>query len=427
MPKLRKLCPNQCLRAAFHTTKPPLSRPTILQPHAKSPHAKSTLNQAEWNNFTSFITSSNGSGVLTAADGGTYDLKAKNTPAATGFSRKAGSDSGTTLKGNDSNAQTLTASNFGNDTLVAGNGNNVTLGGGGNGSTDTFVGGTGTGTKFFVAQLAGGTSSFASDGTEHLRFGSALGGSTTTVMQANTSATITGSDGVMTAIHGVGGVEKNTINWTAGGSEVDTFTLLGGGAYTETRQGFSSGNGSGTPSPVQTVLSGAVGTVALSNASIALTGGSTATFTGSGNTITVSGSGDVVTVTGAGNTVIADGSVNATVNGNSVSFTGAGERVVFSDPSTVIVGSGVQTTIQGTDGTLTVDNGADGSVHNVFDATAGGSVLQGFTFGTGTVTEDDRAYAGSDGTGTLLYEQLATTHSDGSITATISSCASSTR
>jgi hypothetical protein len=108
------------------------------------------LTHEQLNGLTNITgSSSDNPGLLTAVDGGTFDISSKTTER---YDLTAGSNDGTTLIGNNADGQSLAASYAGNDMLSAGNGVGDTLYAGTLGN-DTLIGGNG-GDTFY---MGGGT------------------------------------------------------------------------------------------------------------------------------------------------------------------------------------------------------------------------------------------------------------------------------
>jgi len=317
-----------------------------------------TLTASEFNEFGSFedsgVTGGN-IGTIGAATGGAYSIAAEDPDQ--GYNMTALSDDGTTLIGNNIAGETLTASAFGSDTLEAGNGADDTLVAGG--GFDVLVGGTGTDLFEVGGTLAGDVVAFS--GTqEQIQFQDPV----IVVVQGGTEQTITGADGTM-VVNDSTSSPTNTINWTAGGSEVQTFTTLAGGGTQENDTGYSSANGGGTVTYRETVarvsgvetasVSGQGATIGLFGADVTAADGSSLMIAGAGDvvgavnddTVSVGAADDTVTLTGGGDTVTASGA-NDTVNDN-----GSGTN------SVTLSGSDDNSAISNSDDALTVEGTGD--------------------------------------------------------------------
>jgi hypothetical protein len=133
-----------------------------------------------------------GSGTITAADGGTFDLNDSNIDPSGAFNLAARDWSGTTLIGNNTAGQTLTASLFGNDTLHAGNGaGDMLVAGEG---VDTLIGGTGGDTFVAYNGLASGSVIAGNGNNNVLQVLGDITGATITDVQ-----TLEGNDITLTA------------------------------------------------------------------------------------------------------------------------------------------------------------------------------------------------------------------------------------
>ncbi len=267
--------------------------------------------------------------------------------------------------------------------------------------------------------------------------GGRFGNPGTTISASNTSIAL--SDNETATLTGSGN------NVTVGNG--DTVTMSDSGTNTVTLAGDNSSlSDIGTGDSYS--VSGQNNTLNVSNAAITVAGGVTldmdgntstmtingntnvtlgadsylvtATVSGNSSTLTDMGFGNTLAVTGASDTVdvSAAGNSGDSLQGNIATFSSGTEQFQLGT-ETVTVASGVATTIVGSDGTMAVDNDADGTVQNVVNWNVGGSETETFTQSGSTLTEDDKGYAGSDGSGTQLYEQQ-TTSNDGTFTSTIS-------
>jgi hypothetical protein len=213
----------------------------------------------------------------------------------------------------------------------------------------------------------------------------ALANSDTIAVATGVAATIIGADGTMT-VSNQAGAGENTIVWNTGGSEVQNFTLLSGGAVRETDTGYSGSNGFGTALYQQVTTTGTSGAIssnisgdgadsALNNASITLANSAEATLAGTGDTVTVGGNGSLAIANGFGNTVTVSGngtSVSDTTGsgGNAFVLNGAGD-------SATLNGGGDAVTLGGHSNTATIAAGA----------TSGAAIISG--------TDDTLAVAGT--------------------------------
>ncbi|MGC4087286.1 MAG: hypothetical protein QM756_05140 [Polyangiaceae bacterium] len=268
--------------------------------------------------------------TLIASSAGTFSLAGKTVNGS--FNLSGGLATGNvTLIGSNQNNQVLTGG-LGTTTLQAGNGSNDTLiaglGGGsliGGAAADTFVLGGVSG----LVQLALANGNITYNGSTQVM---TLGNVTTTV-QYGQNATIVGSDGTMSVNNNAsGGVSKNTINWTAGGSRVEQFYTLSGGAWKETDQQLSGANGTGSVLWADTVIhnadgslhvdiSGTGGVSGQSNAAFAAGNGTSATLTGDYNSLQIGDNSTIVFAAGADHDFAFCGSNNTvTFNGIYESF-----------------------------------------------------------------------------------------------------------
>ncbi|HTR34996.1 MAG TPA: calcium-binding protein [Bryobacteraceae bacterium] len=278
--------------------------------------------------------------TLAAATAGTYSLAGKTVNGA--FNLGAGLyDIDVTLIGNDQDGQVLIGGQ-GTDTLQAGNGNNVTLiAGTGNTTliagtgTETLIGGTGTDTFVMggaqgAAQLALADAVFSWDGSI---LQMVLGDPDTIQVQNGQNATVVGSDGTMSVNNNAsGGLVQNIVNLTAGGSTVEEFHTLSGGAWNETDQGHTGANGTGSVTWADTIIhnangslsvniSGAGGVFSESNATFAAGNGTSATLTGDYNSLQIGDNSTIVFAAGADHDFAFCGSYNTvTFNGVYESF-----------------------------------------------------------------------------------------------------------
>jgi hypothetical protein len=224
-----------------------------------------TLTNAQFNSFSAIT----GSGTITAADGGTWNLAQSSVQGT--FNLTASDMIGTTLSGNATDYQTLTASPYGNDTLQAGNGaGDMLVAGGG---VDTLIGGTGG--DYFEA-------------TTGLAQGS--------VIQGNGSGNtlIAGMDISGVTISGIQTlqiVSDSEANWiTLDASELSGFSSIDGGATIYAASGGAydiSGKTNGSDSFDLTALSDDGATLIGDDGSL-----ETLTPSASGNDTLIAGDGD---------------------------------------------------------------------------------------------------------------------------------------
>jgi len=295
------------------------------------------LTASELSGFTNVENASGSAENIAADTAGTYSLAAENVTGNFNLITSPGLFN-VTLIGNSQNNQIL-AAGAGTDTLEAGSGTGDVLIGG-TGTTTFVLGGTGAQTQI---SLANPGITFAG-GVELLAFADP----DTVEVQSGQTATIQGSDGTMTVTNNVSGVEANTINWTAGGSEKQEFSVPSGTTFEEQDQGYSGANGTGTQLWTDTIIDYTNGTLdadiagtgetfALSGAAgIDVASNSTATLTGSNNTVQLNnndtitfgpdanndfawcGNDDVVTFQGTDERFVAYGGGNTVnLNGNS--------------------------------------------------------------------------------------------------------------
>jgi Ca2+-binding RTX toxin-like protein len=177
-----------------------------------------TLSRAQFLQFSSIT----GGGIITAADGGTFDLNDANIDPNAHFNLVASDWSGTTLIGSNNGHQTLTASLFGDDRLIAGNGVGDTLVAGE--GVNTLIGGTGGDTFVVPDGLAAGSMVIGKGGDN--------------VLQADgdiSLATITGVQKLATSVSSPfgGGSGNVTLNAT----EFNGFGAITGGGTIEAATG----------------------------------------------------------------------------------------------------------------------------------------------------------------------------------------------
>src|SRR5262249_31959441 len=155
------------------------------------------------------------------------------------------------------------------------------------------------------------------------------------------SQTVTGADGTMT-VNDSATSPTNTINWNAGGSEVESFTFSGGALTQETDTGHAGSNGTGAVTFSQTTTFGSGSNTAsisgtgeisgVSNATVTLVAGASATLLGSHDTVTAAGASttvalggtaanDAVAISGA-NSILTDAGTN-----NATTTSGANDAV----------------------------------------------------------------------------------------------------
>ena len=382
------------------------------------------LTASELSEFTSLGYTSTydneGYAYLLATTAGTYSLVGKTLTGNFDLSAFY-TTAGVTLIGNNQAGQILIGG-LGTDTLEAGTGTGDTLYSGG--GINTMIGSSTGGDTFDLTgaastldlSLAGDVVTF-SGATEQLAFS----GVDTVVVQGGTTATIVGDNGTMTVNNDAsGGVVKNTINWTAGGSETEVFTSVSGGEQ-EDDTGYTGTNGTGTQTYSQTTTTSSGGAITasvsgtgdvsgLSDAAFTLAAGAAAYFTGSGNTIAA---GELSTTNFALST-------NGSLAGDVVTFNGSTEQVAFAGGNNVTVATDTEVTVVGSNGTMVINNGVGSVKENLTDWTAGGSETEVFSSVSGGTQEVDTGYTGSNGTGTVTYSQTTTTSSGGAITASIS-------
>ncbi len=220
-------------------------------------------------------------------------------------------------------------------------------------------------------------------------------------------AAIVAADGTLIANNNANGdgVIASTVNWNTGGSEVQTFTVASDDSYTEDAKGYSGSTGSGTflyeqithvptTGPVTATISGTGDVTALNNTTITLADATSVSLSGNNNVIIVSGATDTVNI-----------SQSSTLAGDMESFNIRGSELIsFNNGDEMVVSSGVSMTIIGSDGTMIVNDNAngDGVIQNIVDFIAGGSEVEKLSGLAAGVKEVDLNYSGADGTGTLL-------------------------
>jgi hypothetical protein len=261
-----------------------------------------------------------------------------------------------------------------------------------------------------VTALQGSVVTTFSGGSEVL----AIGGGNSVTVAGGVTATIIGSDGTLTANNSAT-APKNTINWSAGGSEVETFTTSAGGGYAEDDIGYSGSSGTGTKlyTQVTTTSSSGSGAVTsaisgngvvsgLSGADITLANAASSTLTGGEDTVSLgnkdsltlnSAQADTVTLSGNGSTVTDNSASQAnsySLSGtkNTATLSGSDDSVMLGGTSnTAVIASGASsgsTVISGTNDTVNIAGTSSESI--TFDLDALGTLLlQSAQSFTGTV------------------------------------------
>jgi hypothetical protein len=276
-----------------------------------------TLLNAQFTGFSAIT----GSGSITAADGGTFNLADAN--AAGNFTTlSAASWDGATLIGNNQDNQTLIASTYGNDTLEAGNGAADILRAGY--GADTLIGGTG-GDTFQVYSPAEGTVIEGNGGGNTLVASGDIAGATISGIQTldNPSSltlnaaelsgfsTIQNSGTLYAATGGTYQMpESSAAGITLAASSDAGTTLVGNNANSQTLQASGSGN--------DTLIAG----------------------NGEGDTLRAGGGVDTLIGGTGGDTFVA---WNGLAAGSVIQGNGTGNALVTSGDLTGVAISGVQT------------------------------------------------------------------------------------
>ena len=215
-----------------------------------------------------------------------------------------------------------------------------------------------------------------------------LPGFETATVENGTQATVIGTDGTLAA-NNTGTSPQNIINWNAGGSDVQNFTINPNGGYVEDDLGYSGSNGSGTELYEQVITTSATGEASatisgqgsvdgLNDATIALDARASTTLTGSGNAVNIAGD-NALTINGSSlfNTV------NVTGSGNTIIDEGVGDDVTVGSSGAVdIFGNSANSgtaTINGTNGLLELSGASAGNI--VFASGASGVVKLDFAEG----------------------------------------------
>jgi hypothetical protein len=336
------------------------------------------------------------------------------------------------------NSQSTVAGSY-NSISLAGN-DALTLAAGSQNNTLT-ANGTGNAANFTAADtgIAGETTAL-SNGVLQANFPDPEA----VIVNAGSEIAISGTDGTMTADNNStgNGVISNTINWNAGGSEIQTFTTASG-STTETDTSYSGANGTGTQlwqqltttasnDSITSTISGTGDAAQLSNAAITLSANSSAALAGNNNTVTVgshatmtedagssgnsytlSGTVGDVSITGSNEVVNINGFDNAsgdstTSSGNSFIFGGGGEdwislggshdtATISSSSDTVYIAGEPYGVVAGQ--TITLDSNSDEQIRLATSANgSGGDVItvnKGFQMGIlgwdGTFSANDNA------------------------------------
>jgi hypothetical protein len=264
-----------------------------------------TLTEAQFDQFPEIT----GSGTITAATGGTFDLTGSNVDQSAAFNLTATDWSGTTLIGNDQDNQTLTASLFGNDTLEAGDGMGDTLVAGD--GVDTLIGGTGGDTFVVNDGLAAGSN--------------VQGNGSNNVLQAADDI----SGATVTGVQTLGFMGDLTVN----AAELAGFAnITGSGTIMAGTGGTYSMAGENVASGIDMVVGTDDGTTLIGSG----TGGQTLTASATGTDTLQAGS-------GAGDTLVAGGGVDTLIGGT------GGDTFVVNDglaAGSIVQGSGSNNILQ---------------------------------------------------------------------------------
>lgn len=246
------------------------------------------VNQAEFNALTDIT----GTGSITAATSGTYDLAGKD--VGSGVINLVATDwLGTTLIGSNQNDQELTASLLGNDTLIAGDGTGDALKAGL--GQDTLVGSTAGDTNF--VGYGASTVYSLSDGSTVIGYG------TGNELQVNGDI----SQGTVT---GIQSLHTDDITLTA--SQFNEFTTLVGDGTINAATG-----GTYNVNAIDSSSAYSFNMTALSNAGTTLI----ANANGNSQTLTASATGtDTLEAGNVDDTLVAGGGVDTLIGGDGTTF-----------------------------------------------------------------------------------------------------------